>query len=188
MAAEHADPPSLWKHVLKFASAAGLTGMLCCVAPAVLFMFGLMGGAYAISFADFFYTTDGSTGAGAWVLRGAAAAIGLVGVVLYKRKQDQCSIDPKRKRKNLILVTITLLLLTVGLFFTLEQLSGWYFKKYVVPAQQEELQVRSEWESAGAAIHSHSIVAGGFEETSYTTRFTPRTSLMMRLLIVARTS
>ncbi len=28
--------------------------------------------------------------------------------------------------------------------------------------------------------YSHSIVPGGLEETSYTTRFTPRTSLMMR--------
>ena len=36
--------------------------------------------------------------------------------------------------------------------------------------------------------HSHSIVAGGLLEMSYTTRFTPRTSLMMRLLITASTS
>jgi hypothetical protein len=36
--------------------------MRCCVAPAVLFMFGLMGGVYAISFADFFYNEDGATG------------------------------------------------------------------------------------------------------------------------------
>lgn len=28
--------------------------------------------------------------------------------------------------------------------------------------------------------HSHSIVAGGLPETSYTTRFSPRTSLMIR--------
>src|SRR5665213_579611 len=28
--------------------------------------------------------------------------------------------------------------------------------------------------------HSHSMVPGGFEVTSYTTRFTPRTSLVMR--------
>lgn len=30
-------------------------------------------------------------------------------------------------------------------------------------------------------FHSHSIVAGGLEEISYTTRLTPRTSLIMRL-------
>jgi hypothetical protein len=33
------------------------------------------------------------------------------------------------------------------------------------------------------ATYSHSIVAGGFELTSYTTRFTPRTSLLIRVLI-----
>ena len=36
--------------------------------------------------------------------------------------------------------------------------------------------------------YSHSIVAGGFDEMSYTTRFTPGTSLTIRLLIFARTS
>lgn len=36
--------------------------------------------------------------------------------------------------------------------------------------------------------HSHSIVLGGFELMSYTTRFTPFTSLMIRLEILASTS
>ncbi len=36
--------------------------------------------------------------------------------------------------------------------------------------------------------YSHSIVAGGFVVTSYTTRLTPATSLTMRLLIRARSS
>ena len=34
--------------------------------------------------------------------------------------------------------------------------------------------------------HSHSIVPGGFDVTSYTTRFTPLTSLMMRVAVRAR--
>src|ERR1051326_508676 len=34
--------------------------------------------------------------------------------------------------------------------------------------------------------HSHSIVPGGFEVTSYTTRLTPFTSLMMRVAVVPR--
>ena len=57
------------------AASAGLTGMLCCVAPMVLFMFGIMGGTYAISFADFFYQADGSPGAGAWGLRCAVSSV-----------------------------------------------------------------------------------------------------------------
>ncbi len=36
--------------------------------------------------------------------------------------------------------------------------------------------------------HSHSIVAGGFELTSYTTRLMPVTSLIIRLEILASTS
>src|SRR5439155_8134828 len=35
--------------------------------------------------------------------------------------------------------------------------------------------------SRSPSPHSHSIVAGGFELTSYTTRFTPSTSLAIRL-------
>ncbi len=38
------------------------------------------------------------------------------------------------------------------------------------------------------AVHSHSIVAGGFELTSYTTRFTPWTSFATRLEIRASAS
>ncbi|MBT6491355.1 MAG: hypothetical protein HOK97_16405, partial [Deltaproteobacteria bacterium] len=52
------NQPSVLKWGLSVAASAGLTGMLCCVAPMVLFMFGVMGGAYAISFADFFYQAD----------------------------------------------------------------------------------------------------------------------------------
>jgi hypothetical protein len=36
--------------------------------------------------------------------------------------------------------------------------------------------------------HSHSMVAGGFEEMSYTTRLMPRTSLLMRLEMRPRSS
>ncbi len=36
--------------------------------------------------------------------------------------------------------------------------------------------------------YSHSMVAGGLLEMSYTTRLTPATSLMIRLLMRARTS
>ena len=135
--------PSLWKWGLKIAASAGLAGMICCVAPAVLFAFGLMGGVYAISFADFFYAEDGSGAVGAWVLRGFAVAIGIVGIYLYRRKQNQCSIDPKRKRKNLILVSVFILVLGLAAFLTLEKLSSWYFNEHIVPAQQVELEMNA---------------------------------------------
>ncbi len=130
--------PNIIKWAFKFAASAGIAGILCCVAPAVLFMFGLMGGVYAISFADFFYAEDGSLGLGSWILRGVAVVIGLYGIYMYRKKQNQCSIDPKRKKKNLILVILTITVLGVGIFLSLEKWSSWYFDKHIVPAQQEE--------------------------------------------------
>jgi len=132
------EEPNVIKWALKYAVSAGIAGIICCVAPAVLFMFGLMGGIYAISFADFFYAEDGSVGLGSWILRGLAVLIGVYGIYLYRKKQNQCSIDPKRKRKNLILMIIITVVLGVGVFLTLEKWSSYYFDKNIVPAQQEE--------------------------------------------------
>ena len=137
MTEAQSEQPSVWRWVAKWAAAVGLTGIVCCVAPAVLFMLGIAGGVWAISFADFFY--EGSGGVGKWVLRGAAAAIAVTGVVLFKRKQDQCSVDPKRKRLNLILVAVLISVVGVGLFFALDRWSAWYFDKYIVPQKQAEL-------------------------------------------------
>ena len=130
--------PSVVKWGLKFAASAGIAGIICCVAPAVLFMMGLMGGIYAISFADFFYIEDGSVGLGSWILRIAAVIVGVYGIYLYNTKQNQCSIDPKRKKKNLLLVGFIIIVLGIGIFLSLEKWSSWYFDKHIVPAQQEE--------------------------------------------------
>ena len=126
------NQPSLWKWVLNVAATAGLTGMFCCVAPAVLFAFGLTGGVYAISFADFFYQGDGSPGLGAWILRGLAGVIAVAGIGLYRRKQNQCSIDVRRKRKNIVLAIVMIPLLALGFFLTLERLSSWYFDTFIM--------------------------------------------------------
>ncbi len=133
------EPPSALKWGLGVAASAGLTGMLCCVAPMVLFMMGIMGGTYAISFADFFYETDGSVGTGAWVLRMVAVCVGVAGFWRYRNQQGQCSIEPARQRKNLILLASVIALLGVGFFLTFESISSWYFDAYIVPAQQSEL-------------------------------------------------
>jgi hypothetical protein len=50
------------------------------------------------------------------------------------------------------------------------------------------LSRRGELRDVSPSPHSHSIVAGGFELTSYTTRFTPSTSLAIRLDTRASTS
>jgi hypothetical protein len=110
--------------------------MLCCTSRA---FYVWANGAYAISFADFFYNSDGSVGVGGWVLRGFAIAIGAFGIYRFRTKQNQCSIDSKRKKKNLILVGIIIIVLGLVIFLSLEKWSSWYFDTYVVPAKQEEL-------------------------------------------------
>ena len=135
--------PNLLKWGIKYSLSAAVTGMLCCVAPAVLFMFGLMGGVYAISFADFFYNEDGSSGTGAWILKIIAVAIGFYGIYSFRKKQNQCSIDPKRKKKNLILLIGIIVILGIGLFLSFEKWSAWYFDEYIVPAQQKELNIKN---------------------------------------------
>ncbi|MDA0317227.1 MAG: hypothetical protein O2906_07785 [Bacteroidetes bacterium] len=135
--------PNLLKWGIKYSLSAAVTGMLCCVAPAVLFMFGLMGGVYAISFADFFYNEDGSSGTGAWILKIIAVAIGFYGIYSFRKKQNQCSIDPKRKKKNLIVLIGIIVILGIGLFLSFEKWSAWYFDEYIVPAQQKELNIKN---------------------------------------------
>ena len=126
---------------VKYSLGAAITGILCCVAPAMLFMFGLMSGVYAISFADFFYQEDGSSGTGAWILRILALSVGFYGIYSFRKKQNQCSIDPKRKQKNLILLTIIIAILGIGTYLVLEKWSAWYFDVHIVPAQQKELKI-----------------------------------------------
>ncbi len=46
----------------------------------------------------------------------------------------------------------------------------------------------TQHEKNGALPYSHSIVAGGFDEMSYTTRLTPGTSATMRPAMASRTS
>jgi len=132
--------PNAFKWSLKFGLISALTGMICCVAPAILFMFGLMSGVVAISFADFFYAEDGSLGTGSILLRILACFLGIYGFMMYRKKQNQCSIDPKRKKLNLTLLTFLLLTFGVSFFLAFESLSGWYFDEYIVPQQQIELK------------------------------------------------
>ena len=131
--------PSIYKWTLKYGLMSAMAAIVCCVAPAVLFMLGLMGGVVAISFADFFYQADGSLGTGAIVLRVVAIGIGAYGIYRYKTTQDQCSIDPKRKWLNTIIVGALIIIVGVLLFIGLEKFSAWYFDAYIVPQQQIEL-------------------------------------------------
>ena len=133
--------PNAFKWSIKYGLLSALTGMLCCVAPAILFMFGLMGGVVAISFADFFYKEDGSLGIGSIILRIIAVGLGVYATLIFRKKQNQCSINPQRKKLNLILLILLLATFGVSFFLAFESLSSWYFDKYIVPQQQLELNI-----------------------------------------------
>ena len=133
--------PNAFKWSIKYGLLSALTGMLCCVAPAVLFMFGLMGGVVAISFADFFYKEDGSLGIGSIILRIIEVGLGVYATLIFRKKQNQCSINPQRKKLNLILLILLLTTFGVSFFLAFESLSSWYFDKYIVPQQQLELNI-----------------------------------------------
>jgi len=134
----------MWKayHLIKVSLSAALAGIICCIGPVVLFQFGLMGGVYAISFADFFYAEDGSIGLGAIILRILGLLIVIIGILNYNKKED-CSLNSEKQKKiNKVLFGIIVLIISISLFFTLDEFSSVYFDKYIVPQQQTELNIK----------------------------------------------
>tara|TARA_B100000530_G_C15739924_1_gene401240 strand:- start:258 stop:662 length:405 start_codon:yes stop_codon:yes gene_type:complete len=134
----------MWKayHLIKVSFAAAFTGIICCIGPLILFQFGIIGGVYAISFADFFYSDDGSIGAGAILLRLLALSIILFGIRSYNKKEE-CTLNTKKQKSiNKILFGFILIVFTLSIFMTLDQFSSIYFDKYIVPQQQIELNIK----------------------------------------------
>ena len=134
----------MWKayHLIKVSFAAALTGIICCIGPVILFQFGIIGGIYAISFADFFYSDDGSIGFGAVLLRIIALIVIVFGIRSYNKKEDCTSNTKKRKSINKILFGLILLVFTLSIFMTLDEFSSIYFDEYIVPQQQIELNIK----------------------------------------------
>ena len=128
------------KNIFKYGIASALAGIVCCVAPMILFQLGLIGGIYAISFADFFYRPDGSLGLFGWLIRIIGLLIVCYGIYKFNMKED-CSLNSdNQKRINKLLFSILLMIFSLSLFLSLEKLSTIYFDEYIVPAQKKEYQ------------------------------------------------
>ena len=126
------------KNIFKYGLASAFAGIMCCVAPMILFQLGLIGGIYAISFADFFYKADGSLGLFGWLIRIIGLSIVCYGIYRFNIKED-CSLNSdNQKRINKLLFSLLLLTFSISLFLSLEKLSSIYFDEYIVPAQQKE--------------------------------------------------
>ena len=128
------------KNIFKYGVASAFAGIVCCVAPMILFQLGVIGGIYAISFADFFYKPDGSLGLFGWLIRIIGLSIVCYGIYRFNIKED-CSLNSdNQKRINKLLFSILLITFSLSLFLSLEKLSSIYFDEYIVPAQKEEYQ------------------------------------------------
>ena len=128
------------KNIFKYGIASAFAGILCCVAPMILFQLGLIGGIYAISFADFFYKSDGSLGLFGWLIRIIGLSIVCYGIYRFNIKED-CSLNSdNQKRINNLLFSFLLITFSLSLFLSLEKLSSIYFDEYIVPAQKKEYQ------------------------------------------------
>ena len=89
----------------------GLVGMLCCVTPAVLVLFGLTTATAAVSLATRWYAEY------AWYLRGAAVLLAIAGIVLHLRRRNACSLRGARTNLGLIVTTLTVGVLTYAAFY-----------------------------------------------------------------------
>ena len=135
----------MWKiaHFLKFSFSAAFAGIFCCIAPVILFQFGLISGIYAISFADLFYKEDGSVGIGAIILRLFAFIIIIIGIIKFNQKEN-CSLNSAKEKKiNKIIFAIVSTIIAITLFWTLDEFSSYYFDEYIVPQQQFEYNTSS---------------------------------------------
>ena len=131
---------NLIKSIFKYGIASAFAGIVCCVAPMILFQLGVIGGIYAISFADFFYKSDGSLGLFGWIIRIIGLLIVCYGIYRFNIKEN-CSLNSdNQKRINKILFSVLLIIFSLTLFLSLEKLSSIYFDEYIVPAQKEEYQ------------------------------------------------
>ena len=131
---------NLIKSIFKYGIASAFAGIVCCVAPMILFQLGVIGGIYAISFADFFYKPDGSLGLFGWIIRIIGLLIVCYGIYRFNIKED-CSLNSDNQKKiNKALFSVLLIIFSLSLFLSLEKLSTIYFDEYIVPAQKKEYQ------------------------------------------------
>lgn len=89
----------------------GLVGMLCCVTPAVLVLFGLTTATAAVSLATRWYAEY------AWSLRGVALLLAMAGIVLHLRRRNACSLRGARANLVLIVTTFVVGVLAYGVLY-----------------------------------------------------------------------
>jgi hypothetical protein len=94
----------------------GVVGILCCVGPTILALFGIVSAATAFAWANNLYDNY------AWWFRLGGLAVLAALVWLSLRRQDQCSIDGVRRRRGRIVAAAAI---AVGTYALLYALTTW---------------------------------------------------------------
>ncbi len=91
----------------------GLTGILCCVGPTVLAVFGIVSAATAFSWATNLYDNY------AWWFRIGGLLLMAVVIMLALRKRNQCSIAGARTYRKKILIALGVAVVTYAALYAL---------------------------------------------------------------------
>lgn len=108
---EQSNQQSSQKFGITLGLLSGLAGMLCCVTPAVLVLFGLTTATTAVSLATHWYAEY------AWYLRSAAALLAMAGIVFHLKKHNVCSLRGARQNLSLIVTTFVVGALAYGALY-----------------------------------------------------------------------
>src|SRR5262245_38427056 len=112
--APHRRPPDL--RALWIGVAAGVTGIICCVSPVILFLLGISTAAEAVTLGDRLYYGY------AWYFRGAGLLLAAAATMVYLRRRRSCSVAGAAAYwRTLLSVGVT----TVGTYVVLYAITGY---------------------------------------------------------------
>lgn len=101
------DVKALWIGV-----GAGVTAILCCVSPVVLFLLGISTATEAISLGDRLYYGY------AWYFRGVGVGVAIVAIVIYLRRRRSCTLRGAAANWPTLLGVALVLVVTYGALYT----------------------------------------------------------------------
>jgi len=102
------DVRALWIGV-----GAGVTGIICCVSPVVLFLLGISTAAEAVTLGDRLYYGY------AWYFRGAGLLLAAAATIVYLRSRRSCSLTGAAAQwRTLLSVGVTMVVTYAGLYAT----------------------------------------------------------------------
>lgn len=101
------DGKALWIGV-----GAGVTAILCCVSPVVLFLLGVSTAAEAITLGDRLYYGY------AWLFRGVGLGVAIVATVIYLRRRRSCTVRGAAANWRTLLGIALALVVTYAALYT----------------------------------------------------------------------